>query len=392
MSDRQSDGWLIGYCTNVHAGSHLQETKDNLLRYAVNVYKQRQQSTPLPIGLWLSAQSLGELNSEAARADFAQWLCSNELNAYTINGFPYFDFHESVVKHRVYTPDWSCPERAKFTRDLADLLATILPPGAEGSISTLPIAWGSLKDNQPKLHVAYEQLIDTSHYLAKLAERTGRIIHIDLEPEPGCVLSQSSDVANIFEQLYARGDRDIIFRHIRVCHDICHAAVMFEDPLQPFAQYAAADAQVGKIQVSSALAWRLDELCPPDRLLARQQLELYAEPRYLHQTLIRRSPNGHVDFYEDLPDALSQLNDDASRHDEWRVHFHVPIHLKTIGGLGTTQDHIESVTQMIKECDLICPIEIETYAWNVLPDHQSDDDLIRGITCELNWFEDLINA
>lgn len=391
MSDLLGEGRLIGYCTNVHAGTDLQKTKDNLVRYAGAVRNYRHQSAPLPIGLWLSAQSISELSDAPARNRFASWLSDNDLNVYTINGFPYFDFHEPVVKHRVYNPDWSCPERAAFTRDLAVLLATILPPGSEGSISTLPVAWGTAAQDPERISSAVDQLVAMSQFLAELSDRTNRLIHLDLEPEPGCVLSQSRDVAPFFDKLYKCGDDDLIYRHIRICHDICHAAVMFEEPQAPFAAYAAAGAQVGKVQVSSALTWCLEDLCPPDRLLARQQLKAYAEPRYLHQTSIRRGSDGHIDFYEDLSEAF-QNTDEASCEDEWRIHFHIPIHLKKIGALGTTQSHIEAVTKLLKKQNLICPLEIETYAWNVLPGHHGDDELIQGIAAELEWFEDLINV
>ena len=391
MSDHKSEERLIGYCTNVHAGTDLKQTKKNLVRYAGAVRHYRQQSTPLPIGLWLSAQSISELNDQSTRDQFANWLFDNALNVYTINGFPYFDFHEPVVKHRVYNPDWSCPERSAFTRNLAVLLATILPPGSEGSISTLPVAWGHTTQDPRRIDSAVDQLVAMSQFLAELSDRTDRLIHLDLEPEPGCVLSQSGDVAPFFEKLYKRGDSDLIYRHIRICHDICHAAVMFEEPQAPFAAYAAAGAQVGKVQVSSALTWCLKDLCPPDRLLARQQLKTYAEPRYLHQTSIRRGLDGPVDFYEDLSEAFQNAGEDWC-DDEWRIHFHIPIHLKEIGALGTTQSHIKAVTDFLKEKNVIYPLEIETYAWNVLPDHQGDDKLIQGIAAELEWFEDLINV
>jgi hypothetical protein len=65
------------------------------------------------------------------------------LVAYTINGFPQDDFHQKVVKHRVYRPAWWEPARLEYTRDLVRILDRLLPSGVSGSISTLPIGWGS---------------------------------------------------------------------------------------------------------------------------------------------------------------------------------------------------------------------------------------------------------
>src|SRR5206468_12928395 len=132
---------------------------------------------------------------------------------------------------------------------------------------------------------------------------------------------------------------ETVRRHIRICHDICHAAVMFEDQEEVLRKYAAAGIQVGKVQVSAALRMELDLFEPPAaeaRNAAIKQLSQFAEDRYLHQTVVRRD-GGDV-FYEDLRPAL-----DAEAVDprgEWRVHFHVPIYLKEFGRLRSTQEQI----------------------------------------------------
>src|SRR5678815_3063141 len=105
--------FTTGYCTNVHAGRTLDETRANLERHALAV------------------------------TAFGNWLTERGLVPYTLNGFPYGDFHQQVVKHRVYEPTWWQPERLHYTMQLAQILDAILPTGLEGSISTLPIAWGA---------------------------------------------------------------------------------------------------------------------------------------------------------------------------------------------------------------------------------------------------------
>src|SRR5581483_415175 len=102
-------------------------------------------------------------------------------------------------------------------------------------------------------------------------------------------------------------------------------------------KYAAAGIQVGKIQVSAALAMNLDLFEPPAqqaRQAAIKQLSVFAEDRYLHQTVVRR--DGDDVFYEDLGLALEAERDDW--RGEWRVHFHVPIYLNEFGRLRATQD------------------------------------------------------
>ena len=75
--------------------------------------------------------------------EFQRWLGQNDCYVFTINGFPYGQFHGTRVKEQVYAPDWTSPERLVYTNLLFDLLAELLPDGVEGSVSTLP---GSFKE------------------------------------------------------------------------------------------------------------------------------------------------------------------------------------------------------------------------------------------------------
>jgi len=75
-------------------------------------------------------------------ASFKKWLEQNDCYIFTINGFPFGQFHGSRVKEQVYLPDWTSPERLAYTNLLFDLLAQLVPSGVAGSVSTLP---GSFK-------------------------------------------------------------------------------------------------------------------------------------------------------------------------------------------------------------------------------------------------------
>ena len=149
-------------------------------------------------------------------------------------------------------------------------------------------------------------------------------IHVDLEPEPGCLLQRSSDVVQFFQDhLLPAGDQldlpaEVVCAHIRVCHDICHAAVMFENQAKAIACYEKAGIRIGKVQVSSAIRIPFDAMSDPERTDALRQVQAFAEDRYLHQTMIRR-PDGDMDFYEDLPLAIASIENDHPVG-EWRVH------------------------------------------------------------------------
>jgi sugar phosphate isomerase/epimerase len=368
-----------GYCTNVHAGADLQQTRANLERYALAVKRRFSPEAPMGIGLWLSASAARKLVGEGRVGEFAAWLAEVGLVPFTLNGFPFGDFHQPIVKHRVYEPTWWEPSRLAYTRDLIAILDGLLPPGMDGSISTLPLAWGDPAPEPGRMKAAAEALREVAADLARLELETGRLIRLCLEPEPGCVVQYSGDAVRLFEgHLLGGPDEAAVRRHLGVCHDVCHAAVMFEDQAEVLRRYAAAGITVGKVQVSSAV--RLPGgLTGEERAAALRQLGGFAEDRYLHQTMVRREPGAPPLFYEDLPGALA-----AECAGEWRVHFHVPVYLERFGRLEALQPPI---VECLQEARGMCDhFEVETYAWGVLPAELRQPDLAAGIADELAWF------
>src|SRR5947207_15441674 len=108
----------IGYCTNVHAGSDLETTRTNLARYAIAVKQRVSPAAPMGVGFWLSAIAAIDLLREQKVSAFGASLREMGLVPYTFNGFPHGDFHQTVVKHRVYHPTWWEPARREYTLDL----------------------------------------------------------------------------------------------------------------------------------------------------------------------------------------------------------------------------------------------------------------------------------
>lgn len=376
---------VLGYCTNVHAGVTLEETRSNLERHATLVREQYCPRRELPIGLWLPAKAAQALLQNDELPRFRDWLAERRLRVFTLNGFPQGDFHQAVVKRAVYRPRWSDLARLNYTRDLIHIMAELTPPGGEGSISSLPIGWKT--DLAPRdQHAAASLIHDTVRIMADLEHRQQKYIHLDLEPEPGCLLETAQSTAEYFRvHVFSHPDFRLARRHVRICHDICHAAVMFEDPRDMLAKYDKIGATIGKVQISSAVRAGFDELDPKQREPALNDLRAFAEPKYLHQTSVRESPDSAPDFYEDLPEAL----DSAAPAGEWRVHYHVPVYLERLGAaktrLGTTRDTIAETFALLRERPDVRHFEVETYAWNVLPESLQHDELADGIAQELEW-------
>ena len=364
----------VGYCTNVHAGATLQAMLDNLRRWAPAIRDQLGDPGPLPIGLWLSRDALDEARplGTTVLSDAFQAI---GVEVFTLNGFPFGDFHGPIVKRAVYAPNWSQSDRLVYTLQLAGLLSELVPTGHAAGISTLPVAWGDITAEQ--VDTAAAHLRDAATWLSQLESKTGTCIHLDLEPEPGCLLQRSTDVVSFFENhLLAGGEEEMIRRHVRVCHDVCHAPVMFETQADVIATYDGAGIDIGKVQLSSAV-----QADGPLEGEVLADLREFAEPRWLHQTSVRTA-DGQV-FHEDLPEALSSGN--LAAPDCWRVHFHVPVHLDRLGHLSTTQADLLAAIELLAGRDTITDWEVETYAWGALPSRFNMDDLATGIAAELAW-------
>jgi hypothetical protein len=372
----------VGYCTNVHAGAGLAQTRANLERYALAVKWAVSPDAPIGVGLWLSAAAARQMRQEGLEREWAEWLADVGLVPFTFNGFPHGDFHQKVVKHDVYLPTWADAERLRYTLDLIHVQHALLPAAMEGSISTLPIVWGTPTPTPELLRAAAVNLRRAAEEMAQLESRTGRLVYLCLEPEPGCALQRSEDVVGCFEgYLLPGGDERAIRRHLRVCHDVCHQVVMFEEQADVFERYRRAGIGVGKVQVSSAVCLDLNRTRPEDRAAALAQLAGFNETRYLHQTVVRPRPDATPVFYEDLPLALR----DAGAAGEWRVHFHVPVYLERFGLLETSRSAI--VECLRAAAGVTRHWEVETYAWGVLPPELRQDDLASGIAEEMRWFQ-----
>jgi hypothetical protein len=381
----------LGYCTNVHAGADLESTRKNLERYALAVKRRFSPDDRMGMGLWLSATAARQLKEQPAQGRWADWLNEHGLVPFTMNGFPHGDFHEPVVKHRVYFPTWMDQARLDYTLDLIDILHALLPSGMAGSISTLPLAWGKpalTLDQQEKCASALHRV---AARLRQLEQEQGRLIQLCLEPEPGCALQRTGDVVRFFEDHVFRGHwEESARRYLCVCHDVCHSVVMFEEQQDVLARLRSAGIQIGKVQVSSAVCMRRSE---GGGDAAIEQLAGFREPRYLHQTCVRSDPREQPIFYEDLPLALASSNarSGLSSNDEWRVHFHVPIYLERFGHLHASRGAIVECLNAVRRDDITTHLEVETYAWGVLPEELRQVDLAAGIADEMSWLRAMLS-
>jgi sugar phosphate isomerase/epimerase len=372
---------LLTYCANLHPGESLAEVLDGLERFAGPVRAALGRDA-MGIGLWLSRSALTEVR--ALGVDRLRGaLEAQGLFVFTMNGFPYGDFHAEVVKRRVYHPDLGTDGRRQYLLELAEVLAALLPDDVqEGTLSTLPIGHRD-EVGRDTARRACEQLGTLATDLARLAERTGKRIRVCLEPEPGCLLESTDDAVRFFTEALpqltgARGvDPGHLRDHLGVCFDTCHQAVAFEGASAALRALDDAGVRIGKVQLSSAL-----ELPDPSTPEARQALRRFDEPRFLHQARARLD-SGDLAAADDL-DGVHALPADRP----WRVHFHVPIHRELVGDVRTTRPFLRDALAHLRGRPTLPHLEVETYTWSVLPAGErprNDAELIDGIAHELRW-------
>ena len=393
-----SHGLHLAYCTNIHRGESWAETLEALERHTLVVRNRVCPDRSYGIGLRLSDQASRELSDPAVLLSFRRWLDRHDCYIFTINGFPYGRFHGGRVKEQVYAPDWTTKERVEYTNRLFDLLAELVPEGVEGSVSTVPGSFKAWIQSEGQARAMRGNLWRCVEHLAELSQRSGRRLHLGLEPEPLCYLETSSEAARFFEELRADRPGDArLDAHLGINYDTCHLAVEFEEPAEALGRLRRQGVRIGKLHFSSALKVR-------PTAEARAALGTFADDIYLHQ-VVARSADGALTRYRDLGDALADRPSPAaggpgpredsqgSRADrrspaaeEWRIHFHIPLHSRPTALFETTTDHLLGVMDLLKaDPALTSHIEMETYTWEVLPAELKNRDVVEQLVAEYEW-------
>ena len=351
-----ADGLHLTYCTNIHPAVGWEAVLDSLRAHAPALKARLSSDAPFGIGLRLSGEESRELLADGRLDEFRAWLDAEGLYVFTVNGFPHGTFHGQRVKADVHAPDWRSEERVAYTLRLAEILAALLPEGVDGTISTSPLSYKPWVDGDLAACTANVRRVGE--------ELRGTRIALAIEPEADGAL------ATVDELIEWWPDE---LENVTVCFDACHSAVAYEEPDEALAALDDAGIRIGKAQLSAAL--RLP-------VIARAELERFADPIYLHQ-VTQRSADGSLQSWPDLPEAL----DGCGGGEEWRVHFHVPIFIQRYGKLESTQDHLREVIERVR--GRTSHLEIETYTWDVLPAELKASS-VDSIAREYEWVLDVL--
>lgn len=375
---------IIGYCSNIHPGENWDEHFKELQLHVPKVKAQIAPDDAFGLGLRIANKASIELiNAPEKLAALKNWLGKENIFVYTLNGFPYGGFHHSKVKDEVHRPDWTTLDRLAYTKRLANILVELLPNNLmEAGISTSPLSykfWWKSDEMPEAFRLCTENIVSLALYLHELKEKTGKSIHLDIEPEPDGFLGNHREFVDWYEKDLLEKNvsiASILKEHVQICFDVCHYGVSFDPIEESLNELQVKGIGVGKIQISSALKVNLVE--NTSNQLAT--LAKYKEPIYLHQVRALNSSNEIVEF-GDLDEALEALD---TSYQEARVHFHVPIFLENYESIGSTQAEIIKSVNYQKLHQITKQLEVETYTWGVLPkDFQKPIE--ESIAREIGW-------
>jgi hypothetical protein len=390
----------LTYCTNIHSGETWESVFQNLKKYIPSIKSSLSPHSPFGIGLRLSDVASVEILEKNHLYLFKTWLQENDCYLFTMNGFPFGNFHKQKVKDAVHLPDWTSDERLAYTLRLFDILAEIVPNDIDGGISTSPISyklwWKSQEEISAMMLKATENILKVVGHLVDIRKKTGKILHLDIEPEPDGILENTEETISYFDNyllrigvpmltkawaMSASEAREAILTHVQLCYDVCHFAIAYEDHAKALQRFDNHGIKIGKFQISAALKSDL----PMEQIQRNaifEEFELFNEPVYLHQ-VIAKDKQGKLLNFNDLPLALAEGT--GENFVEWRTHFHVPIFLSKYQLLQSTQEDIIKVLKILKDkANISNHLEVETYTWDVLP-MSLKEGISESIQRELAW-------
>jgi hypothetical protein len=384
----------LSYSTLVHPGDNWEQMSHSLRTYVPRVKARVSPNQAFGLSLRLAAPSAEALvKDSAARNDLKRFLAENDLYLYTVNAFPYGAFKDTIVKEQVYEPDWRSEERTQYTINVADILAEVAPEGVAPSIQSAPLGFKP-RVTGPDVVASYtDHVLRVVAHLVGIEARTGKTVTLALEPEPHCFLETTDEtIAYFTNTLYSGRSAErlaklasipiseaigALRRHLGVVFDIGHQAVGFEDI--PVSLQKLVDAGVPILKLQEVAAMHMPQVT--DETI--EALQRFAKTVYLTQTVEKK--NGKITKFLNLEDAFAARKADPGPR-EWRTHFHVPVFLDDLGGaFGTTRFALEQALKMHKEKPLSGQLEIETYTWDVLPDHLKTGDIVDYVCREIEW-------
>jgi hypothetical protein len=383
----------LTYSTLVHPADDWDQIWHSLNTYVPKVRDRFAGKERFGVSMRISAKTAETLvNAPAERAKLKKFLDDQNMYLYTVNAFVYGHFKGDLVKEQVYEPDWRSEERTQYTMNVATIVADIAPADVMPSIQTSPLGFKPRVTGPDVVDSYTTNVLRVAKHLVDLEQKTGVTVTLGLEPEPYCYLETTDETVDYFtNHLYAGKSIEkfakmsgmpiaeamfALRKHVGIVYDICHLAVEYEDITESLQKLVDGGVPIVKLQEAAALH------IPEVTKETVTALKRYAKTIYLTQTIEKR--DGKLTKYLNVDDAFAAFEKDPGPR-EWRTHIHVPVFLDDLGEFRTTRFAIADALKFHKQKPLSRHLEIETYTWDMLPDHLKTGDIVEYVCRELEW-------
>jgi hypothetical protein len=383
----------LTYSTLVHQTDDWEQLWKSVNTYLPAVKARVAPTQKFGVCLRTSAPSAELLSADPSKvAALKQFFADNDLYLYTANAFVYGVFKKQVIKEDVYEPDWATPERREYTKKVANLLAALAPEGINPSIQSAPLGFKPKVTGEDVVAAYTANVIDVVAHLIQLEKQTGKTVTLGLEPEPRCYLETTDETIQYFKShlyspqaverlakasgIHAADAAAAMKKFTGVVFDIGHQSVGYEDIPTSLQKLVDNEVQIVKLQEAAAM------YMPNVTQKTVDALQSFAKTIYLSQTCQKK--DGQMTWFLNLEDAFADWYKNPGPR-EWRTHFHVPVFLDDLGAFGTTRFALEQALAFHKKTPLSAHLEIETYTWDVLPDHLKTGDIVDYVCRELDW-------
>ncbi len=365
----------LTYCSNIFKEKFFFDLLLKLEIYTKEL-KIKFKKKYIGIGLCLSNKLVNEILNENKLNYFKIWLKKNNLYVSSINGFVYKTFHKKKIKSNIYYPDWTNKNRVFYTKKIITMLLKLNVNINDYSISTMPISFKKWILNKNKKYIYFKSslnIINILKYLMYVYKKYKKKIHLDIEPEPACLIESFNDFLFFFNNwlkpTFKINISDKIFfisfshlyRHINLCYDICHFSVNFEDHNNIINTLKNNKIRIGKIQVSAALEFFSSKI---NITAILKSLNFLKKSQFLHQNTLFLEKNKRIFKYIDIFNIFNNI----PLNSYIRIHCHVPLYLNFYNNKNLKTTSKETITVLINILKKIKVkhIEIETYTYDML--------------------------
>jgi len=271
-------------------------------------------------------------------------------------------------------------------------MAELAPEGINPSIQSAPLGFKPRVTGDDVVQAYTANVIDVVKHLVELEKKTGKVVTLGLEPEPRCYLETTDETVEYFTKTLFSGEtaqhlaratglneadaNAAMRKHTGVVFDIGHQAVGYEDIPASLQKLVDNGVQITKLQEAAAM------YMPDVTQKTVDALQSFAKTIYLSQTCQKK--DGKTTWFLNLEDAFEDWYKNPGPR-EWRTHFHIPVFLTDLGAFGTTRFALEQALAFHKKTPLSTHLEIETYTWDVQPDHLKTGDIVEYVCRELDW-------